>query len=332
LDLASKGDLTVRLAPGVILSGMVTDEQGKVVPGTKMSLYIWPDRNGGYSVRVDPSSADGNGHYEIRAVPPDYRYTLHATAQGYNEDSIDVRTDAAAKSRMECETLILRLANLDVSGTVVDGNDKPIPNANVYAGGRGQPRQQVRTDAQGRFTVHGLCSREVHIDAVVDGPTRLSADVRTTGGATGVKVRVFPQYLAPAKPPALRGKALPPVAEFGIRPPDLFQDQRVLLCFFDAGQRPSRSTVATLAKRLDGLRQKGVMVIAIRGGTADNEELRQWLQEQSALMPLGSVQGDAAKATFAWGVQGWPWLIVTDKNHIVTAEGFGIEDLDSKIQ
>ena len=31
-----------------------------------------------------------------------------------------------------------------------------------------------------------------------------------------------------------------------------------------------------------------------------------------------------------WGVQSLPWLILTDKNHIVTAEGFSIDDLNEK--
>jgi len=34
---------------------------------------------------------------------------------------------------------------------------------------------------------------------------------------------------------------------------------------------------------------------------------------------------------FAWGVKSLPWLILTDKEHIVRAEGFNINELDEKI-
>ena len=32
------------------------------------------------------------------------------------------------------------------------------------------------------------------------------------------------------------------------------------------------------------------------------------------------------------GRQGLPWLVLTDEKHIVVAEGFGVEELDSKIE
>ena len=33
----------------------------------------------------------------------------------------------------------------------------------------------------------------------------------------------------------------------------------------------------------------------------------------------------------SWGVHALPWLILTDKEHIVQAEGFGIKEQDEKI-
>ena len=38
------------------------------------------------------------------------------------------------------------------------------------------------------------------------------------------------------------------------------------------------------------------------------------------------------KARAAWGAGALPWLILTDKAHRVTAEGFTLEELDSKIK
>ena len=48
--------------------------------------------------------------------------------------------------------------------------------------------------------------------------------------------------------------------------------------------------------------------------------------------PVGMVQGDAEKTCFDWGVKSLPWLILTDKKHIVQAEGFNVNELDEKIK
>jgi len=46
---------------------------------------------------------------------------------------------------------------------------------------------------------------------------------------------------------------------------------------------------------------------------------------------MGIVQGDAEKARFAWGVKSLPWLILTDKSHVVSAEGFAVSELQQQI-
>jgi hypothetical protein len=34
---------------------------------------------------------------------------------------------------------------------------------------------------------------------------------------------------------------------------------------------------------------------------------------------------------FVWGIESPPWLILTDVEHVVTAEGFPISELDKKL-
>jgi hypothetical protein len=44
------------------------------------------------------------------------------------------------------------------------------------------------------------------------------------------------------------------------------------------------------------------------------------------------IQGDEEKTNIAWGgVRSLPWLILTDRKHIVRAAGFSINELDEKI-
>jgi len=43
------------------------------------------------------------------------------------------------------------------------------------------------------------------------------------------------------------------------------------------------------------------------------------------------IQGDEEKTRFNWGVNSLPWLILTDKNHIVVAEGLVLDELDDTV-
>ena len=44
--------------------------------------------------------------------------------------------------------------------------------------------------------------------------------------------------------------------------------------------------------------------------------------------PAGMVAGDDEKTRFAWGVKSLPWLILTDREHIVSSDGFTLAELD----
>ena len=49
------------------------------------------------------------------------------------------------------------------------------------------------------------------------------------------------------------------------------------------------------------------------------------------IFSVGLVEANEGKTRFNWGLKSLPWLILTDKEHIVTAEGFGLDELDDKI-
>ena len=45
----------------------------------------------------------------------------------------------------------------------------------------------------------------------------------------------------------------------------------------------------------------------------------------------GSLSDPAEKKLFDWGVRGWPWLTLTDSEHVVQAEGFSLRALQDKL-
>jgi len=105
----------------------------------------------------------------------------------------------------------------------------------------------------------------------------------------------------------------------------------VLVCFFDTNQRPSRNCIMQLAKQAQQLRQKGVAVVIVQASKVDESKLNDWLKEYNIPFPVGMIESNAEKIRFAWGVRSLPWLILTDAEHVVIAEGFALTELEEKI-
>ena len=104
-----------------------------------------------------------------------------------------------------------------------------------------------------------------------------------------------------------------------------------MICFFDMNQRPSRYCIRQLTKQSKQLKDKGVIIIAVHASKIDENTLNEWEKKNNIAFPVGMIQGDEEQTRFAWGVKSLPWLILTDKKHIVKAEGFSINELDEKI-
>ncbi|TKJ39574.1 MAG: hypothetical protein CEE38_02300 [Planctomycetes bacterium B3_Pla] len=136
-----------------------------------------------------------------------------------------------------------------------------------------------------------------------------------------------------SQPESLRGKKLPKLdnikTEFDI---ERFEGGPILLCFWDVDQRPSRHCVGRLAEQMEQFREKGVTVVVVQTSKVDEKVLNEWVRKNAVPFPIGIVRGDVEKTKSAWGVQALPWLILADRNHIVSAEGFELGELDEKMK
>ncbi len=335
LDESAK-NLDITLVPGAILSGKVVDVEGKPIPSAELSLTFWTSSIGYRNSEV--TEIDEAGHYEIRALPPGQKYSVNASADGYGSRYLQINTGDGA---VEVDPLVLSVANLSASGIVVDGLDQPVSGLRIYAYGNGQPSRETFTDTKGRFTIENVCPGELSIQANSEaGSTwKFHGQAQAKGGATDIKIVVYELdqrgRRVPKQPPSLVGKVLPDLEELGIDviPGDL-AGKRMLVCFWEMNQRPSRNCIAQLAKQAEQLKNNGVTVITVQASKIDREVLNQWVEKNNIPFPVGIVQGDAEKVCFAWGVQSLPWLILTlnDSRHIVTSEGFRLADLNDKIK
>ncbi len=136
----------------------------------------------------------------------------------------------------------------------------------------------------------------------------------------------------PAVAPSLVGRELPGLEGLGadLRPEEL-QGKMVLVCFFDLSQRPSRRCIEQLAQRARELEDRGIVVIAVQAAEVEPDALAAWRGESRIPFAVVAIGEDIPEHKYTWSVRSLPWLILTDRKHVVTAEGFPVSELDAKI-
>ena len=326
--------LEIALQPGGTLTGRVVDPQGKPIAGAVIVAML---NASGWSAPASREmlKTDADGRYEITTLPRELGFKVQASAAGYGQENVDAEFADPNSDRAEVADIELKIANRSVSGTVVDEDDNDVANADVHLFGPGQAAQSTRTDKNGKFTFDKVCEGEVNINANVrTGQTYGSATAQA--GADDVKVvlsqRASPGRAAPKLAPSLLGKALPDFKDITMRlTRETLDDRVVLLCFWDTYQRPSRHCVKELAAAAETLAAKNVTVATVHAASIDPEELARWTTEAEIALPVGVIEAKADKVRHSWGVRGLPWLILTDKKHVIRAEGFGIQELDATL-
>jgi hypothetical protein len=323
----------VRLDPAVTLTGTVVDNKGRYVAGAEVRILI-RGANWKGSITYATTRTDMNGFFRFKAISTELPISnVIVTAKGYCQHFINSVDIQYAKNDIKLKTITLHEANLSVSGVVVDANDQPVSGAIVKVLGGGEPRTDTITGMEGRFNVEKLGRGGIRIIAKRNGDTPLEGFVDSQAGATDVKVKLNKVYKSPRPPESKIGKPLSDINNFDIGfNTSTLEDTAILLCFFNFEQRPSRNCIVQLGKRAQELKAKDVSVIAVHASKIEQEKLDEWIKENDIEFPVGMIVGDEKKIRFDWGVRSLPWLILSDRKHIVTAEGFNIDELDGKIE
>ena len=331
--------VSLRLLPGVIFKGKVVDPTGRAIELAKVGLLLHTPTQGS---GLYDTLTDCEGVFEFRGIPADHKYSFLAKRADYGTTwvhNIYVGHDFARKS-FGLEPIVLAIADQTVSGLVVDANGKPVSDARLSTDGQGQPQHcDIRADAEGKFTIDEVCAGNVRIFATVRGETLLSGYADTEGGATNVRI-VMVEVPSPGgrrsvrkSPPSLVGRTLPEWKNLGIEVSSAeAARKKMLLCFFDFEQRPSRYCISQLAKQAEQLENKGLAIMVIQISKVDEDRLNEWITKNNIPLAIGTVEGDRTKTRSTYGVKSLPWLILTDKEHIVRAEGFSLGELEEKVR
>jgi len=106
----------------------------------------------------------------------------------------------------------------------------------------------------------------------------------------------------------------------------------LLICFLDVQQRPSRNIALRVAQQADSLQQKRIMVMMVQAAQMEETVLKTWVKESQVPLPVGIIRGEEDETRAAWGIRALPWLILAGRDHVVRAEGFGLEELQNRIE
>jgi len=328
--------LEITLIDAVTLAGQITDPDGNPIPDAKIAVILCDDFWGAY---IDPwgrwgkdnITIDHEGIFRIQTVPHGCFYEIICRAEGYGLETVEVGTWDTHKKQINLGEIVLPQTNLSVSGMVVDEKGASVPHANIEVEGDRQIRRRpIKADEEGKFTIEKLCEGTVTIKAFIEdmslwGQKDIRAgekDIRVLVGKTIIACKVRPQ------PNSLIGRKLPGFKDLNLNiNTEEIRDKMLLICFWDMNHQASRHCIRKLAQRIGELRKKNIAVFAVHSAKVREKSVADFAKKIDILFPMGTIEGEVDKVHFSWGVDLLPWVILTDQDHVVTNEGFGLQIL-----
>ncbi len=339
-----------------VIAGVAVDENGLPVVGVPVGVRcIKREREKGKfswsyaSYQTLSDITDEKGRFAIE-LEEDAEYSLrfspekHAAVIAYD---IPVNKKDLKITLPNGGTVNGRLLRME------KGKKVPVPNAEVkieqtsrasYTHLGFERDRTTITDSQGRFKFEHLRTKirpsDNRSEKQWEHTTRIwqisyGETSKTIGFYNGTTIDGFELIVKPklAEAVSLVNRPLPGFDGIKIDlTPEQARDKMMLVCFFDMNQRPSRHCLRQLNSKIKQLKAKDISIIAIQTTKVDADVLNAWVKDSGILFPVSTIKGDANEIRAEWSVRSLPWLILTDKEHKVCAEGFNLSELDEKIR
>ena len=185
----------VNMTAGIVFTGAVIDPNGEPISDAKINVSLTISGHG-MTIGTADVTTDQEGQYEYKAIPAGQQYTISAQADRYGQSYVKVDADDAVNNRLEIKPLILKVADMNISGIVVDDNDKPVANVEVTVSGQGQQYRHGITNDKGKFIIDKLCEGQVQVSVNFQRIDTISVpvygNVSANAGDTDVTVVVAP--------------------------------------------------------------------------------------------------------------------------------------------
>lgn len=327
---ATTTSLNLKLQKAVSVSGKVVGDKNQAL--TNAAVRVMLKATGWSATFVRQNAAtDKNGVFTIACLPrvADYSFTAQAPGFGQTQGVLSLKGDSL--DSITLDPFKLAVANLTISGFVLDEEGGLVTGATVSVSGNGQAPTEATSDDKGAFTLSGLCKGKVAMTAYVDKDekTTLSGRAEADAGAKDVRIVLRPETDAAATAAitntrVLAGKKLPDLGDFGIdAPAEATAGKGLLVCFWDFNKKAGKRSVKSLNDQAPHMEELNIIIVSIQTDpNVSEEQIQAFFESEGITLPTGLVTAENKDKLKAWGVQADPWLIATDKNHIVTAEGF----------
>jgi protocatechuate 3,4-dioxygenase beta subunit len=175
----------LKLQPALALTGCVINDQGEPVADAQLRLTLHTS-----SSECDLNincATDARGCYEIKGLPPGWRYRIDVSAKGHGGHDRTLAAPAPDVLRVEVEPIELIKAAKRVAGMVLDQSGKAVSGGRVRIGGAAQPSADSSTDDKGMFSFEDVCVGPVFVTAWMRDVRGVTA---AKGGDTNVVVRL----------------------------------------------------------------------------------------------------------------------------------------------
>ncbi len=325
-------NLDVKLKPALTVAGLVQNVDGSPLAGAQVGEWLKAGNSYEQLNEQTTSPVNAEGRFEIKCLPPDAQYIVYASAKGYGKGQRQLQPEYES-NRVELSPFVLKPADRVIAGKVMREDDKPASGVNVQLNGEDQPDGYMTTDSKGQFHFQ-VCEGQIRLFAYSQNGGG-NAQATVEAGDTNVVMTLSSQsgnILQTPRRASLKGGPLPDLATVNLASDTAPAGKPVLLCLFDASQRPSRHVVHQLAEQAAALRQQGVTVLGIQAAVTSDETFNEWKNGSPVSFPVGRVTEKSEKSKWASAVSALPWLILTDANHRVIAEGFTLDELDAQIK
>jgi len=157
-----------------------------------------------------------------------------------------------------------------------------------------------------------------------------SPDAKAPGADS--KVRVMLKNIFATLHVVAEGDPLPDLAPLGLGSAVAPTNKPILLCLFDCQQRPSRHWIRQVAGQQAALRQKGLMVLGVQAAVINSRSFQEWKDSNAFPFPVGQVAEESVQTAWVTGIASLPWLVLTDAQHRIAAEGFALEEIDAQLK
>ncbi len=295
-------------------------------------MQLWTQQEGGGATASSLLllSTPEPGLYEVDQIPVGSYHRLSIYAENLAPLSLaDVEVRKGRPEVIEC--LLSRGGT--IQGVVIDEKGKPIMGLPVVVNSI-LCRRDVKTDPNGHFIASHLPDTRYSVSVEPDSESPYATTVLTGGASCDAEgLRIVVKQKTEVKAPAFGVGAS--IWQLGRASLPLEQSQcegkAILLCLFDRNQRPSRNCLRQLVAQAKDLDGEGVVVAAVQATSMDRGELDRWAKENDVTVPLGVLQS-SQNGEQAVALDSLPWLILTDRMHIIRAEGFGIDELATRVK